>query len=100
MHELNLPDAYFGSNSFNISDLTPFSAGLPNLWMNSLSPREHHEDIEESVRIDQAQPPRGMTRSMTQDTGLPHPKWRESFSPPLHKLLSFHYFQFISDPAC
>jgi len=27
---------------------------------------------------------------------LPHPKWHEPFSPPLHKLIFFHSFQFIS----
>jgi len=39
-YELDLPDMYLGSHSFNISDLTPFSAGLSNLWTNSLPPGE------------------------------------------------------------
>jgi len=42
-YELNLPNTYLGSHSFNISDLTPFSIGLPNSWMNSLPPGEHDE---------------------------------------------------------
>jgi len=29
-YELDLPDSYLGSNSFNVSDLTAFCAGLPN----------------------------------------------------------------------
>jgi len=69
-YELNLPDTYFGSNSFNISDLTAFSVGLPNSWTNSLPPGEHDVDLEESVPTDQAQPSRRMTRSMTQDIRL------------------------------
>jgi len=43
-YELDMPDTYLGSHSFNISDLTHFSTGLPNLWMNSLPPKEHDED--------------------------------------------------------
>ena len=43
-YELDMPDTYLGSNSFNISDLTPFSAGLPNSWTNSLQPGEYDED--------------------------------------------------------
>jgi len=43
-YELDMPDTYLGSHSFNINDLTPFSAGLPNSWTNSLSPGEHNED--------------------------------------------------------
>ena len=34
------------------------------------SSREHGEDLEESAPTDQAQPPRRMIRSMTQDPGL------------------------------
>jgi len=69
-YELDLPDTYLGSNSFNVSDLTPFSAGLPNSWTNSLPSGEHDEDLEEGVPTDQAQPSRRMTRSMTHDTRL------------------------------
>ena len=35
-YELDMPDTYLGSNTFNISDLTPFSVGLQNSWSNSL----------------------------------------------------------------
>jgi len=54
----------------NVSDLTPFSAGLPNLWTNSLPPEEHDENLEESASTDLAQPSRRMSRSITQDRGL------------------------------
>jgi len=43
-YELDMPDTYLGSNSFNISDLTLFSAGFPNSWSNSLQPGEYDED--------------------------------------------------------
>jgi len=49
---LDLPDTYLGSHSFSISELTPFSAGLPNSWMNSLPPGEHDEDQGERAPID------------------------------------------------
>jgi len=52
-YELNLFDTYLGSNSFNASDLTPFFAGLPNLWINSLPPGEHDEDLEEGAPTDE-----------------------------------------------
>jgi len=68
-YELNLPDTYSGSNSFNISDLNPFSAGLPNSWTNSLPLGEHDEDLGRSAPMDQAQPLRRKTRSMPQDIG-------------------------------
>jgi len=58
-YELDLPDTYLGSHSFNISDLTSFFAGLPNSWTNSLPPGEHDEDQGERVPTnddDQAQP--------------------------------------------
>jgi len=69
-YELDLPDTYLGSNSFNVSDLTLFSTGLPNSRTNSLPRREHDEDLEESAPTYQAQPSRRMSRSMTQDTRL------------------------------
>jgi len=68
-YELDLPDTYLGSNSFNISDLTPFSIGLPNSSTNSLPPGEHDEDLGGSAPMDQAQPLRRKTRSMPQDIG-------------------------------
>ena len=66
-YELDLHNTYLGSNSFNISDLTPFSTGLPNSWTNSLPPGEHDEDLEERAPTNHAQPLRRTTRSMTQD---------------------------------
>ena len=35
-YELDMPDTYLGSHTFNISDLTPFYVGLQNSWSNSL----------------------------------------------------------------
>jgi len=46
-------DTYLSSHSFNISDLTPFSAGLQNSWTNSLSPGEH--DVDQGERTPEAQ---------------------------------------------
>ena len=40
-YELDKPNTYLGSNSFNVTDLTPFDAGFPNSWTNSLQPREY-----------------------------------------------------------
>jgi len=69
-YELDLPETYLMSHSFNVSDLTPFSASFANSWTNSLPPKEHDEDLRDSAPTDQAQPSRRMTRSMTQDPGL------------------------------
>jgi len=44
-YELDMPDTYLGSNSFNITDLTPFSAGFQNSWMNSLQLGEYDEVV-------------------------------------------------------
>jgi len=52
-YELDMPDTYLGSHSFNISDLTPFSTGLPNSWTNSLSLGEH--DVDQGERTPEAQ---------------------------------------------
>ena len=78
-YELDMPDTYLCSHSFNISDLTPFSAGLPNSWTNSLSPEEHHENQGERVPEAQAQPmissttmPQRITRSRAQTLGDEH----------------------------
>jgi len=43
-YELDMPDTYLGSHSFNISYLTPFSVGFQNSSTNSLSPGEHDVD--------------------------------------------------------
>jgi len=69
-YELDLSNTYLGSNSFNISDLTPFSAGLPNSWTNSLPLGKHDEDLGEGAPTDPTQPLRRKTRSMTQDLGF------------------------------
>jgi len=69
-YELDLPNAYLGSHFFNVSHLTPFSTGVAITCTNSLPSGEGDEDLRESAHIDQAQPSRRMTQSMTQDTGL------------------------------
>jgi len=43
-YELDMPDTYIGSHTFNISDLTPFSVGLQNSWSNSLQLGEYDGD--------------------------------------------------------
>jgi len=76
-YELDLPDTYLDSHSFNINDLTPFSTALPNSWTNSLPPGEHDEDQEERAPTTQAQPmtstptiPQRITRSRAQTLGV------------------------------
>ena len=66
---------YLGRNSFNVSDVTPFSVVVANSWTNSLPPGEHDEDLRDRAFHDQAQPSRRMTQSMTQDPrlGQDHP---------------------------
>ena len=81
-YELDLPDTYLGSHSFNINDLTPFSAGLPNSLTNSVPPREHDEAQGERAPThdeDQAQPmtstptiPQRITRSRAETLGVEH----------------------------
>jgi len=39
-----MPDTFLGSHTYNISDLTPFSAGSQNSWSNSLQLGEHDGD--------------------------------------------------------
>ena len=43
-YELDMPDTYLGSHTFNISDLTPFSVGLQNSLSNSLQIGEYDGD--------------------------------------------------------
>jgi len=86
--ELDLPDTYLGSNSFNIGDLTPFSTSLPNSWTNSLPPGEHDEDLGESAPTVQAQPPKRMTRSMPQDTRLGQDSPATSSAPSLPQTIT------------
>jgi len=82
-YELDLPNTYLGSHSFNVSDLTPFSAGVANSWTNSLPPEEHDEDLRDRASLDQAQPSRRMTQSMTQDLGLGQDQPLASASEPI-----------------
>jgi len=69
-YELDLPNTYLGSNSFNVSDLTPFSTGVSNSWTNSLQPGEHDETLTDRASSELVKPSRRITRSMTQDLGL------------------------------
>ena len=48
-YELDLPITYLESNSFNVSDLTPFYAGVANSWTNSLPLGEHDEDLRDGA---------------------------------------------------
>ena len=43
-YELDMPDTFIGSHTFNINDLTPFSLGLQNSWSNSLQLGEYDGD--------------------------------------------------------
>jgi len=36
VYDFNCPSSYISSNSFNVSDLTPFDIGVTNLLMNYL----------------------------------------------------------------
>ena len=45
MHELDLPSSYNISNSFNVSDLSPFNVGFKNSWSNSLQKGEDDKDM-------------------------------------------------------
>ena len=60
-YELDLPNTYLGSNSFNVSDITPFSAGVANSWTNALPPGENNADLRDRVFPDQVQPSKRMT---------------------------------------
>jgi len=68
-HELDLPSSYNVSNSFNVSDLSPFDIGLRNSWSNSLEEREDDEDVITSSCSKEANP-RRITRSMTKRKAL------------------------------
>ena len=62
-YELDLPPSYNVSNSFNVSDLSPFDIGLKNSWSNSLQEGEDDEDVTTSSSSKEANP-RRITRSM------------------------------------
>jgi len=79
-YELDMPDTFLGSHTFNISDLTPFSVGLQNSWSNSLQLGEYDGDQEEEeneVEVENAQRhinsssflPQRITRSKTKELG-------------------------------
>jgi len=85
-YELDLPDTFLGSRTFNVSDLTPFSVGLQNLWSNSLQLREYDGDqtqedmeanqlVQEEVEAQEEDayggqsPPQRLTRSMFKALG-------------------------------
>ena len=68
-----LPPTYLGSNSFNITDLTPFAAGFPNSWTNSLQPEEYDGNQVEDAQAHEAQAQR-ITRSMARALGQEYNK--------------------------
>ena len=71
-YDLDMPDTYLGSNSFNITDLTPFDAGFQNSWRNSLEPGEYDgNQVEEAQAQERAQAQR-ITRSMARALGKEH----------------------------
>jgi len=49
-YELDMPDTFLGSHTFNISDLTPFSVGLQNSWSNSLQLGEYDGDQDQEEK--------------------------------------------------
>jgi len=80
VYELDMPDTFLGSDTFNISDLTPFSVGLQNSWSNSLQLGEYDGDQEEEeneVEVKDAQRhissssflPQRITRSKAKELG-------------------------------
>jgi len=79
-YELDMPDMFLGSHTFNINDLTPFPVGLQNSWSNSLQLGEYDGDKEEEeneVEVEDAQRhissssflPQRITRSKTKELG-------------------------------
>ena len=85
-YELNMPDTFLGSHTFNVSDLTPFFVGLQNLWTNSLQlgeydgdqgrgqieanqPGQEEEEDQEVDVQDVIHPPQRLTRSMLKTLG-------------------------------
>ena len=78
-YELDMPDTFLGSHTFNISDLTHFSVGLQNSWSNSLQLGEYDGDQaqEEEAEDEDAQndsrsssfSPQRITRSKLKELG-------------------------------
>jgi len=68
-YKLDLPSSYNVSNSFNVSDLSPFDIGLKNSWSNSLQNGVDDEDVTTSLSSKEANP-RSITRSMTKGKAL------------------------------
>jgi len=77
-YELDMPDTFLGSHTFNISDLTPFFAGFQNSWTNSLQPGEYDANQDEKEANIQDQEEDGeaqahsnqrITRSMARSLG-------------------------------
>ena len=57
-YELDMPDTFLRSHTFNINDLTPFSVGLQNSWSNSLQLGEYDGDQDEKeieAKVEDAQ---------------------------------------------
>jgi len=78
-YELDMPDTFLGSHTFNISVLTPFSVGLQNSWSNSLQLGEYDgdqvqeeeaedEDAQKDIRSSSFLPQR-ITRSKFKELG-------------------------------
>ena len=78
-YELDMPDTFLGSHTFNISDLTPFSLGLQNSWSNSIQLGEYDgdqaqeeeaedEDAQKDIRSSSFSPQR-ITRSKFKELG-------------------------------
>jgi len=79
-YELDMPDTFLGSHTFNISDLNPFFVGLQNSWSNSLQLEEYDGDQEEEeneVEVQDSQRhissssffPQRITRSKAKELG-------------------------------
>jgi len=49
-YELDMPNTFLGSHTFNMSDLTPFSVGLHNSWSNSLQLEEYDGDQDQEEK--------------------------------------------------
>ena len=49
-YDLDMPNTFLGSHTFNVSDLTPFSVGLQNSWSNSLQLGEYDGDQDQEEK--------------------------------------------------